>query len=208
MTALKSGRTAHFLKIPFLIAACLLLGGWGETWEDIREHAGAIHSLSAEFVQEKRISILPEPIESRGLFYFKAPDSLRWEYTAPFSSVLLMHNGDIRRFTKTADGYVEDAAAGLQAMQVVFQEISLWLAGRFDENPDFTADLEPGGKIILTPKTEGLASMIQRIELTLSDRPGLMRAVRIIENAENVTVLTFENAALNPELDEALFTAL
>ena len=67
---------------------------------------------------------------------------------------------------------------------------------------------QPGGKIILTPKTEGLASMIRRIELTLSDRPGLMRAVRIIENAENVTVLTFENAALNPDLNEALFTAL
>lgn len=187
-----------------LLAACLSLG-WGDTWEEIREGAGRIESIQADFIQEKHMKILTEPLTSRGVFYFRMPNDLRWEYTDPIQSVLLMHNGDTRRYILGKDGWVQDDAAQLQAMGVVLQEITNWLNGRFDENPDFNAALEPERKIVLTPKKASLAGIISRIVLHLSETPGLMDAVTIHEGEDSFTRLVFQNPRLNPPMEDAVF---
>ena len=187
-----------------LLAACLGLG-WGDTWEEIREGAGRIESIQADFIQEKHMKILAKPLTSKGVFYFRMPNDLRWEYTDPIQSVLLMYNGDTRRYILGKDGWVQDDAAQLQAMGVVLQEITNWLNGRFDENPDFNATLGPERKIVLTPKKASLAGIISRIVLHLSETPGLMDAVTIHEGEDSFTRLVFQNPRLNPPMEDAVF---
>lgn len=187
-----------------LLAACLSLG-WGDTWEEIREGAGRIQSIQADFIQEKHMKILAKPLTSEGVFYFRMPNDLRWEYTDPIQSVLLMYNGDTRRYIRGKDGWVQDDAAQLQAMGVVLQEITNWLNGRFDENPDFNATLGPERKIVLTPKKASLAGIISRIVLHLSETPGLMDAVTIHEGEDSFTRLVFQNPRLNPPMEDAVF---
>ncbi len=191
--------------ISAVLLAALLSLGWGGTWEEIREGAGRIQSIRADFIQEKHLKILAEPLISEGIFYFRMDDDLRWEYTAPIQSVLLMHNGDTRRYIRGKDGWMGDDTARLQAMQVVLGEITNWLNGRFDENPGFIAALEPDRKIILTPKAPAMAAVISRITLHLSDTPGLMEAVTIHEGADSFTRLIFQNARLNPPIEDAVF---
>lgn len=187
-----------------LIAACVLTG-WADTWEQIRQGAGKIQSVRAEFVQEKHMKILSKPLVSEGVLYYQVPNSLRWEYARPIQSILLMHSGKMKRYVRKGDGYIQDAGASLQAMQIVMQEITRWLNGRFDENPDFKATLETGRKIVLSPQNESLAMMIQRIELILSDQPGIIQRVMIYESKDSFTKLEFRNTELNQKLETSLF---
>ena len=90
-------------------------------------------------------------------------------------------------------------------MQVVLQVIAQWLNGRFEENPAFSASLEPDRKIVLRPKEKSLATMIQRIELILSDRPGIIAAVMIYEGENSYTRFEFKNAILNQPLQDSIF---
>ena len=159
----------------------------------------------ANFIQEKHLKILSKPLISKGTFYYQIPQSLRWEYTSPFQSILLIHNGNIKRHIKGNDGFIQDSGVELQAMQVVLQEITLWLRGRFNDNPNFNAILEPGPKIVLTPKEKSFAAIIQRIELMLSNQPGIIETVRIYENDNSYTKFMFNNVRLNKSLKDSLF---
>ena len=188
-----------------VVAAAFLSVGWGASWEEIRSAAAPIKAVSAGFVQEKHLKLLARPLVSSGVFCFKAPGFLRWEYRAPLRNVLLMTPEGTERWVGTETGFVREAGPNLQAMQVVLEHISQWLEGRFDENPMFAASLAPGPTITLLPKDKAIARMIERIELLFSDRPGVISAVVIHEGEGAFTRLVFTDVVLNPAIDDALF---
>ena len=192
------------LPVVLLLAAILCLG-WAETWEGIRAAAGGVEAISADFVQEKHLPILVKPLVSTGRMFYRRPDALRWEYTSPLKSVLLMRNGETRRFVQSDQGLVEDAGARMQAMQFVMPEISGWLEGRFEDNPLFVAALEDNGRILLVPKDSAMSRFIQRIELILSERPGVIDEVVIVEGENAFTRIVFDNTRINPVLADSLF---
>jgi len=193
------------LLILAIVIAGFLFIGWADTWDGLKTSAGKVTSISAEFIQEKHLRILTKPLVSRGIFYYQAPRSLRWEYKSPVRSILLMHQGKIRRYIEGSSGLTEDLGAGLQAMQSVLQEITRWLKGDFANNPMFSASLKRDGKIVLTPREKAFASIIKRIELILSDRPGVIESVTIYEGKDSFTKIEFQNVRVNDPLKDSLF---
>ena len=171
----------------------------------LKKAAGTVTSVRAAFTQEKHMKILVRPLVSEGILLFQSPDSLRLEYKHPLSSILLLHNGKTRRFVLKDGNLVEDVSANLQSMQVVVQEITRWLSGRFDDNPAFTARLAPGRKIVLEPRDQSFARLIQHIELLLSDRPAVIKSIMIIESEDSFTKLDFTDVILNQKLGDDLF---
>ena len=180
----------------------------GENWDRIKEKAGNIQTISAQFIQEKNLEILIKPLISKGAFYFRAPGSLRWEYTSPIQSILLMHDGKVRRFMGSENGFKEDAGPGLQGMEMVLQEITRWLKGEFSNNPDYYSSLEGDNKIVMVPKNEAFAKIIQKIEILLSDRPGVIETVTIYEGKTSFTKIRFRDVNLNGELADTLFESI
>ena len=200
----KKQKYHHLTGAIFLLTAFLCIG-WADSWDDLKSAAGTVTSVRAGFTQEKHMKILVRPLVSEGILLFQGPDSLRWEYKHPVQSILLLHNGNTRRFVQKGGSLVEDASANLQSMQVVVQEITQWLKGRFDDNPAFAARLEPGRKIVMVPREESFARLIQRIEVLLSDRPAVIKSVMIFESEDSFTKLDFKDVILNQKLDDALF---
>jgi outer membrane lipoprotein-sorting protein len=198
-------RTGDLIRTAVLIMSACLSIGWGGSWKELKSAAGPIKSISAEFVQEKHLKILAHPLVSSGVFYYQAPASLRWEYRAPVRNILLMNNDRTERYVATDAGLVKEVGANLQAMQVVMEQITQWLDGRFDENPMFAANLEPGPKIVLVPKEKAFAKMIQRIELVLSNRAGIIDTVTIHETDDSFTRLVFKNVVINQPMDDSIF---
>lgn len=194
----------RLLCIVMLFSSVMCLG-WADSWEGIRAAGEKVEAISADFVQEKHLPILTKPLISRGRLMFRRPDSLRWEYTAPVKSVLLVTADSVRRFVQTDQGITEDASVHLQAMQFVMPEIGGWLSGRFADNPLFEADLKGGGIIRLTPKEEGLARFIERIEIHFSSQPGVIEQVLIVEGENAYTRMRFNRTQVNPDLPDRLF---
>ncbi|HHB75226.1 MAG TPA: outer membrane lipoprotein carrier protein LolA [Desulfobulbus sp.] len=190
-----------FLIVPGLILPVIALAAGGSAVQPVR-----VQAVQADFSQEKHLKILVRPLISRGRFLFKAPDSLRWEYTSPFHSVLLMDKGRVRKFIEKNGRFVEDTGMRLDAMQVVMTEISGWLDGRFTDNAAFAVTRD-GQAVRLVPKDKGMAVFISAIELKLSDRPGLLDSVTIHEGEGAFTRLIFSGAAFNPPIDAGLFAA-
>jgi outer membrane lipoprotein-sorting protein len=95
---------------------------------------------------------------------------------------------------------------GLDTMQVVLDQISSWLDGRFTDNEMFRVSFADDRTVLLTPKQQALVAVISNIELQLADRKGLLDAVTIYEGPESYTRMTFSNRVLNKQLPATVFT--
>ena len=203
----------RFLLLLPLLALALLLSAAtvqaGEKGPDSEAQQAPpiqLRSIKADFTQEKNLKILARPLVSTGSFTFQAPQSLRWEYRTPIHSILLMHEGKIKKFVERDGKLTEDQSMGLDSMQVVLSEIGGWLDGRFTDNAMFTVSFPDKKTVLLTPKEKGLAALISSIELKLADQAGLLDAVTIFEGPDSSTRLTFSNRALNQEIPASLFS--
>ncbi|NPU83530.1 MAG: outer membrane lipoprotein carrier protein LolA [Syntrophaceae bacterium] len=198
------------MAAPLIAAALVLIfAGWADSWDAIRREAGQIRSVRARFVQKKHLPILAKPFVSEGRFSFQAPASVRWEYTKPVRSVLLIHKGSAKRYIYGDKGWVPEAGERLQGMQMVMDEISAWTQGRFDADPRFTARLEGGrpARVVLVPKDPSLMTLIARIEISLSpEKLGAIRSVKIVEGKDAWTMLEFTRTEHNLPLVERIFT--
>ena len=159
-----------------------------------------VDSVQAEFVQEKQLPILAHPILSNGRFVFRAPASLRWEYFSPIRTVLLMDSGTTRKFVEHEGTFREERGMGVDSMQIVLREITGWLDGEITDTPTFKATVVDDRLIVLTPRKEGLAKIITRIELKLHEQPGLLEAVTLYEGKGSFTRMTFSAAVLNGDI--------
>jgi outer membrane lipoprotein-sorting protein len=181
---------------------------WADTLEQIQTEAAEVYSVRAEFTQEKHMKILAKPLLSTGVVLFKSPKSIRWEYFEPVKSILMMDDGRVKRYIEGENGLVEDMGPSKQIMQFVLQEITYWLKGQFDSSLNFTTTLKSDRTIILTPKEESFSKIIERIELKLSDKPGVMDRVRIVESKDAYTEYRFHNTQVNIPIDDAIFRKL
>ncbi|MCJ7772674.1 MAG: outer membrane lipoprotein carrier protein LolA [Desulfobacterales bacterium] len=172
---------------------------------DIEQNKEGIKSVSAEFIQEKHLKILNKPLISRGKLYYQAPGSLRWEYFTPVRSILLVDQGQTKRYVVRDQKIIEDSSAKMQSMQIIMDEITMWLSGRYDENPDFAVEKKDKTTIILKPVKEAFSKIINRIEIHLSDRPGVINSVMIHESEDSFTKLDFKKVILNEKLNDSLF---
>ena len=194
------------VKQIFFLLALLLCTAVQAAAADTPPATFQLHSVKADFTQEKNLKILARPIISTGTFTFQAPQSLRWEYQSPVHSILLMHDGKIKKFIERDGKLAEDQGMRLDSMQVVLAEISNWLDGRFTDNVMFTVSFPDKKTVLLTPKDQGIAALISTIELKLGEQAGLLDAVTIFEGPGSFTRLTFTNRTLNQEVPASLFT--
>ncbi|HIP38259.1 MAG TPA: outer membrane lipoprotein carrier protein LolA [Desulfocapsa sulfexigens] len=164
-----------------------------------------VDSVQADFTQEKQLPILVRPIISKGRFVFQAPDSLRWEYFSPVRTVLLMHDGHIRKFVQHGELFKEEQGMGVDSMQIVLQEITGWLDGEITDTPTFKVHTKDNNRIILTPRQEALAKIISSIELKLLGQTGLMESVTLNEGEKSLTRMVFSDGKLNEKIPAVTF---
>ncbi len=189
------------------ITACLYLFTLPVLSPSASQEAFRLRSIRADFIQEKHLKILAQPIISTGTLTFQAPQSLRWEYQTPIPSILLMHGSTVKKFIERDGQLVEDRALQFNSMQVVLSEISNWLDGRFTDNDMFSVSFPAERTVLLTARQQALAGLISRIELKLAEQKGLLESVTIFEGPASSTTMTFTNPVLNQDIAPSVFTA-
>jgi outer membrane lipoprotein-sorting protein len=177
-----------------------------QNWASLRESFRNIQSVKAEFLQERHLQILKDPLVSEGRFFYLASGSLRWESLSPLQSVMLQKGDSVRLYHFSEGAWKQDMTQGVEARRMVLAEMSQWLQGRFEESKNFSYSYSQGppGRILLSPK-EGINRFILAIEIVLSDRPGVIDRVEIAEPGGSSMRITFRNVEINASLPSRLF---
>ncbi len=206
-----SRSSRYLLSLVLLLCGGLFLCGRARAGdlEDfltrVEQSAAKVNSFSCDFRQERHLALFARPVVFTGHLYLVRPDRLRWEFSTPIPSLLIL-DGNIGR--RCGQG-IETSEFRLDrdpVMRLVTQQLRTWTSGDYrDLEGDFTLSLAPGPSLVLAPRQPGLAGFLSRITVKFDPRSLQPSRVEIDETGGDSTVLDFTSYRLNPVLPAELF---
>lgn len=169
--------------------------------------SSAMNTMSSDFIQEKHLSFMTEPIITKGVFKFSAPNKIRWEYNDPFSYILVINNDQLyindegnknkidlgsNDMFKQVNKIISDALMG----RVLTDD------GRFEYN---VAEDDQLYKINLQPIEEEIKAYLSEIEVYFQKSNLLVSKVKMYEDGGDFTLIKFTNNQMNTPLGQNIF---
>jgi outer membrane lipoprotein-sorting protein len=169
-----------------------------------------IHTLSAEFVQTTKNSLLKEPIVAEGRFYLTKPDSVLWEYASPEPMRFVVSEGqytgyfperkraerrDIKRWSEQLFRFF-GLGQGSQDL-AKFYTIALG-----------SSDPEMKGTylLVLSPKKRRVKKNVEEVKLWVDVATLLPQRIDYVGKDGNERQIRFVNTRLNPDLAAGMYS--
>lgn len=211
---------------PLLVLLSVAVPGWAEDLPDPREDGlqggdrlaalverikleqAGVETLWAEFSQVKESSLLAEPVESSGEFFYRAPESVRWTYESPTPTEIVIDGEEM--VTWYVDlGRAEKVRIGSYADQIykylgASNSLEL-LEGYFDVRVAFPDDPKEPYRLELAPRFSRVARRVAAMTIWIDPELFLPRGFRYEEPDGDVTEYRFETVAVNTTLPEGVF---
>lgn len=163
--------------------------------------------LKANFLQEVTIKSLRKTNREEGIFYFKKPRQMVWDYTLPKAKKMVINAKTVWLYIP-ADSvvYVQDAEEVFKT-QVIVRFLSGWGKLTDDFNITFArpADSDKEGDFLLKLVPHERDFGIKEFFLTL-DKQFHISKVNFTDSYGNATRLIFRSITINNNLPEKLFS--
>jgi hypothetical protein len=193
--------------VPFLLwavtAAATRCDDPASCLQTIEERQRATQSLSARFVQTKRLSLMNEPLVSTGRFAFKQPDQMLWQIDDPRVTVRIDEQGI------HLPGLAHGEQADLAPFSKVLREISGLFTGSWSSiQANFDVEVEPNEarvRVHLVPRSDEWRRLFRSMDLSFA-RPELMlQTIRLEEALGDSVEIVFSDVHRNDAVAAAAF---
>lgn len=176
--------------------------------DQIHHAQSQLRSLEARFVQRKESNLLLEPEVSEGTFAFVAPDRVRWDFTIPSDTVVVVRGQEMLTWYRDLKR-AERVQVGPQAdrmLQFLGPGSSLATLQRyFSVSAAFPKDTELPYRLELKPRISRLGKRIRKMTLHIDPRLFVPVRVSYEEPGGQITELSFEDLEINAEINSERF---
>jgi outer membrane lipoprotein carrier protein len=176
----------------------------------LEQASRGVETLAGEFTQRNRVALFKQELTSKGRLYFKRPRQIRWQYTAPDPSTLILDGERATLSSPGAPPQVFDLTRDA-TMRAVFEQLIIWLSpGSLGRARD-DYELQAGGSaaapsITLVPKAASpVARAFARIELRLDGKSWLLRSILLTEKNGDEKEIVFTRLERNAKLPPDAF---
>ncbi|WP_162628176.1 LolA family protein [Arcticibacterium luteifluviistationis] len=165
-----------------------------------------INTIESDFIQEKYLSVLSEKIESKGSFFFKKQNELRWEYTSPFKYIIVLTGG--KMYIKN-DGKVSRYNVNSNKMFKGINDMMMSVVnGNLFENPEYQVKYYSSSSaylLELTPVNSTTQKFLKTIQMKVDKLSYEIENVRMTEPGGDYTNIKFINRKNNVPISDAKF---
>jgi outer membrane lipoprotein-sorting protein len=172
----------------------------------IQEAQQDVHTLAAEFVQVKHVSLLDEPLVSSGRFIFKMPDRilLRIEQPQPLTVTIQGRDVHIPNLPER-----ERQALGMVPMTAMFTQLSAIFSGSLqavEQGFEVSAAQEDTAiQVDLVPRQEAWKRVFRAIHLRFAE-PGLFaQQIRLDDALGDSLEITLRDVQRNIDIPDSMF---
>jgi len=173
--------------------------------QKIIEQSKNIKTLQCAFVQEKTSKLVSEKAVAKGVMFFQSPAMLRWEYTEPTPSTLILNKNNAalldRNGKKTGNEKMLKQLGGII--------ISMINGNGITQNKQFTSELYEIDNtqmlVVLTPVQKRLSDFYNDIKLKINTKTMLATSITLDEKSGDKTVISLINVILNSEIPQDKF---
>jgi outer membrane lipoprotein-sorting protein len=174
----------------------------------IQGMAGSINTISSDFIQEKNLVVLSEKIISKGSFFYKKENLIRWEYVTPFKYLIIINNGQMYTSSEK-NSKVYDIQSNK-----MFQEMTKFMGGFINgdilkNEKDFAAEYLEGKTkycVRLVPRSEKTKQMLTEIDIWFDMADLSVSGIKMVEPGDDYTKIDFINKKLNSSIPVEKFT--
>jgi outer membrane lipoprotein-sorting protein len=165
-------------------------------------------SIACDFVQEKNLVILSEKIISKGVFFFKKENNIRWEYTQPYRYLIIISNGQLlTRDDKNQKLYDIES-------NKMFQEMNRFISGCIQgdilkNDKDYVTEYFENSRhyfVKLIPRSEKMKQMLNEVQIWFDKYDLTVSGLKMVESGEDYTKIDFINKKLNTDISLEKFS--
>lgn len=168
----------------------------------------AIETLQADFQQTKFSRLLKEPSVLTGVFYYQAPDKVRWEYRNPRETVVLVTAHEMVTYRPSERLAEKVELRRNQRKLFAFLSASEPIVN-LSRHFSFTLR-DPGGEgdyvLLLNPVTHQLKKRLRQVELVIERKSFLPVKVSYTEADGDTTSYQFSQVKINQPFPTNLFS--
>jgi len=179
-----------------------------EIFARIKQAASGIQTLAGEFTQEKHLEILEKVSLSKGKFFYKNPDSLRWEVTEPVAMGFIV-KGDKGKKWRGKDGArLSFSLKKEPVIKIITDQIFAWTRADFawlEAGYAITVQEETPVTLDLVPLSATEKKYIDHIRLIFSITEDYVSVIEIHEAGGDYTEIKFINMTINNPIQEDVF---
>jgi outer membrane lipoprotein-sorting protein len=173
--------------------------------QKIMEQSQKIETLQCAFVQEKTSALVAEKAVAKGLLWYQSPSALRWEYTEPTPSTLILNGNAAALLDKDGKKIGNDKLI----KQLGNLIISVINGNGMKNSKQFSTDLFETENhqilVALTPVQKRMKEFYQSIELIIDKKTFLASEIILNEKTGDKTVIHLNNIKINERIDADKF---
>ncbi len=176
--------------------------------ERIKYEQAQLATMEANFIQRKESVFLMEPEDSKGRFWYQSPDRVRWDFSEPNQTTVLIRANEMLTWFRDL-GTAEKVNVGKQAdrvMEYLSASNSLETLQRyFTLRTTFPRDPEAPYRLELVPKFKRVEKKIKGMGIHLHRTGYYPLYLKYVEPDGSVTEFFFEDVTVNEEIAEEQF---
>lgn len=173
----------------------------------VKKVAKKTKSIKSNFVQKKHLDFLSDDITTYGKLIYKAPSSVKWEYTKPYKYSVVFKNNKLKINDDGKKSDVDLSGSGMfQNMnKLIVQSIN---GDMFDDKMFAISYAKTKGFYVVNFKTKNsdLKEIISEFVLYFDKNKYEVSTVKMIEPSGDYTQIVFNNRVVNQFVSDAIFT--
>ena len=187
------------LAAAALLAACAA-PAWAFNVNDLQAQLREAPIVRGQFVQQKYLRSLPQPLTSTGLFTLSSQDGLLWELRAPLHQDLLLTPTAIFRRDDGGKWQALPQAAGAGRETRMFLTVLSGDTQSLQDNFDIALSGSAADwQLVMTPKSPLLKQIFTDIRISGGK---LVQRIELRETQGDKTVMEMKNARADPRLND------
>ncbi|MCA8910640.1 MAG: outer membrane lipoprotein carrier protein LolA [Planctomycetes bacterium] len=170
--------------------------------------------FKGNFDQTKFLPLFGDEIKSNGKFVFKKPDHVRWEYTKPHKSILVVTGDSGKKWSESTNRVENFKLGDDRGLDAVVKQLFTWFKGEFTKlKDDYTVTIEERSpaKLKMVPKKELVKKFIASIEVKFAKEEKQIASVQINEpiaegdEKAGYTLYEFKDTKLDSDVKDSEF---
>ena len=204
------------------IALCIssgILGNPAGTRAEEQEHtagifakiagsASQVQTLTCDFIQEKHLSMMNKVLTSKGRFFYKREDKLRWEFNDPIASGFAVNGEKAIRWKDDSERTQTFQVQQVPFIKVFTDQVFSWAKADFKKLEKRYRIQVVGGEpadLKLFPKSSREKKYLDHIRIVFALDTSHVQIVEVHEPDGDFTLIRFLKMTINRSLPDSLF---
>jgi outer membrane lipoprotein-sorting protein len=179
-----------------------------ETRPDVKEvllrledRMSGTQTLKADFIQEKHLAVLEEPLVLKGTIFMQTPDHFSWIVREPLRYSMVIRGEVVHQWDEDTQRIQKMSLSKNPVFKTAIRQLRDWLSGAYGsmlgEYEVTVLDEEPISLEFVPRDTALTREVIDRVTVVFDRDEHYIRQIQILEKRGDRTVLTFVNTLLN-----------